>query len=127
MFLKAAPLFQEAIEKSGYSYKLKYEPPNNNPRPKKRGRKRHILWFNPPFNSTVRTNVAREFLTLIDQCFPPGNPLKKIFNRNTVKVAYSTTPNMNTSLVCLLLSIKCGLNNTNLKQLNTSIDNNIFR
>ena len=81
-------------KKSGYSDKLKFEPPNSNPRPKKRGRKRHILWFNPPFNSTVRTNVAREFLTLIDQCFPPGNPLKKIFNRNTVKVAYSTTPNM---------------------------------
>ena len=56
-------------------------------------------WANPPFYSTFRTNVAREFLTIIDQCFPPGNPLRKIFNRNTVKVAYSTTPNMNTSLV----------------------------
>ena len=62
--------------------------------PKNRGRKRHILWFNPPFNHTVKTNVAREFLTLIDQCFPPGHPLNKIFNRKTVKVAYSTTQNM---------------------------------
>ena len=94
MFQKAAPLFQESLDRSGYNYKLKYEPQVNTPRPKKRGRKRHILWFNPPFNHTVRTNVAREFLSLIDTCFPPGHPLKKIFNRNTVKVAYSTTPNM---------------------------------
>ena len=94
MFKKAAPLYQEALEKSGYSCTLKYEPQANNPKQKKRGRKRHILWFNPPYNHTVRTNVAREFLSLIDKCFPPGHPLRKIFNRNTVKVAYSTTPNM---------------------------------
>ena len=38
--------------------------------------------------------MAREFLSLIDKCFPPSHPLSKIFNRKTVKVSYSTTPNM---------------------------------
>ena len=52
------------------------------------------MWFNPPFNQTVTTNVGKEFLSLLDKCFPPQNPLRKIFNRNNVKVSYSTTPNM---------------------------------
>ena len=42
----------------------------------------------------MTTNVAKEFLKLIDQCFPPGHRLRKIFNRQTVKVSYSGTPNM---------------------------------
>ena len=33
-------------------------------------------------------------MKLIDKCFPPGHPLRKIVNKNTVKVSYSCTPNM---------------------------------
>ena len=96
MFERNAPLFQEAIYKSGYNFKLKFEPqPDNPPPPKrKRSRKENVLWFNPPFNITVTTNIGKKFLNLIDECFPPSNPLRKIFNRQTVKVSYSTTPNM---------------------------------
>ena len=46
------------------------------------------------YNHTFTTNVGKEFLALLDKCFPPGNLLRKIFNRNNVKVSYSTTPNM---------------------------------
>ena len=53
-----------------------------------------ILWFNPPWNSTVSTNLGKEFLEILDECFPPSHPLRKILNRNNVKVSYSTTPNM---------------------------------
>ena len=42
----------------------------------------------------MKTNIGKEFLKLVDECFPPENPLSKIFNRKTVKVSYSTTPNM---------------------------------
>ena len=31
---------------------------------------------------------------MVEECFPPENTLSKIFNRRTVKVSYSTTPNM---------------------------------
>ena len=62
--------------------------------PKNRCRKRNDLWFNPSFNSSVKTNVGQEFLKLVDKCFPPSNPLSKIFNRKNVKVSYSTTNNM---------------------------------
>ena len=93
-FQKAAPLFQEAIKKSGYDFKLTYQPQPDNQPPKKQKRKRPALWFNPPYNATVKTNIGRDFLRLIDECFPPSNTLHKIFNRQTVKVSYSTTPNM---------------------------------
>ena len=34
------------------------------------------------------------FLKAAAECFPPGHPLHKIFNRNSLKVSYSTTPNV---------------------------------
>ena len=95
MFQTAAPLYQEAINKSGYNYTLKFDPSARNPPAKKKSRnKRNCLYFNPPYNHTVTTNVGKEFLSILDKCFPPGNPLRKIFNRNNVKISYSTTPNM---------------------------------
>ena len=51
-------------------------------------------WFNPPYSLNTQTNVARKFLPLIDQNFPPSNKLHKIFNRNNVKVSYSCLPNV---------------------------------
>ena len=45
-------------------------------------------------NATVGTNIGKEFLKLIDECFPPSHPLHKIFNRKNVKVSYSGTPNI---------------------------------
>ena len=52
------------------------------------------MWFNPPWNSEVETNIGKEFLKLVEECFPPENPLSKIFNRKSVKVSYSTTPSI---------------------------------
>ena len=94
LFNNAIPPFQEAINKSGYDFKLKFDPQASKPKPKNKNRKRNILWFNPPWNSEVETNIGKEFLKLVDECFPPENPLSKIFNRKSVKVSFSTTPNM---------------------------------
>ena len=44
--------------------------------------KRQVLWYNPPYNANVDTNIGKEFLKLIDDCFPPFPPLKVIFNRS---------------------------------------------
>ena len=45
----AVPSYQEALQKSGYNYKLQ-----NNPQPskRKRSRSRNVIWFNPPYNYT---------------------------------------------------------------------------
>ena len=64
----------------------------------KRNRSHNIIWFNPPFNKNVSTNVAKRFLNLLDQHFPKSNKLHAIFNRNTVKVSYSCTQNMSSMI-----------------------------
>ena len=61
---------------------------------KNRSRKRKIIWYNPPFNASLSTNLGQKFLELIDKHFTRKNPLSKIFNRNTLKIGYSCTKNM---------------------------------
>ena len=60
----------------------------------KRRRKRNIIWYTPPFNKEVKSNITKMFIQTLEKCFPPGNPLRKIFNKNTVKISYSTTKNV---------------------------------
>ena len=61
---------------------------------RKRVRKRVITWFNPPFDMKVKTNVGRKFRTMVEECFPEGHKLRKIFNKNTLKLSYSCMPNV---------------------------------
>ena len=35
-----------------------------------------------------------KFFKILDETIPPGHPLHKTFNRHTVKLSYSTMPNM---------------------------------
>ena len=92
VFNKAALQYQKALEKSGYKYKLEYKQPL--PQTNKRSRKYNVIWFNPPYDRNVKTNIGKEFLRIIDRCFPRSNKLHKIFNRNTVKISYSTMPSV---------------------------------
>jgi hypothetical protein len=95
IFNSAIPPYQDALNKSGYSYQLNYKlssPPTNIQQ--RRNRKRNITWYNPPYSDNVSTNVGKKFLCILDKCFPPGHELHKILNRHTVKVSYSCMPNM---------------------------------
>ena len=59
------------------------------------GRQREILWFNPPYSKNVKSKIGHEFLKLVDKHFGnEGNILKKIFNRNKIKVSYGCTKNI---------------------------------
>ena len=93
-FDNAAPLYQEALTKSGYKHKLEFDPCASNANTRSRNRKRNITWFNPPFSHNVKTNVGEKFLKLVDRCFPKNHPLRPICNRNTLKLSYRCTPNM---------------------------------
>ena len=53
-----------------------------------------LTWYNPPWDSNVKTNPGRKFLLIVDKCFPKNHPLNKIFNRHTLKLSYSCMPNM---------------------------------
>ncbi|KAL9987330.1 hypothetical protein ACROYT_G001617 [Oculina patagonica] len=90
VFDEAIPPYQKALDESGYNHKLTY-----NPQPKRnRNRQRKIVWYNPPWDANVKTNLGRKFLNIIDRCFPSGHPLHKIFNKHTLKLSYSCMPNM---------------------------------
>ena len=79
-FTKSAPLYQKALEESGFSHQLKYI----SPQPNRRSRKRNIIWFNPPYCKSVKTNVGRLFPKLINKHFPSHHKLHKMINKNNV-------------------------------------------
>ena len=61
---------------------------------KERTDQEKITWFNPPFSLSVKTKIGQEFLRILDTSFPQNNPLKKLLNRNTVKISYKCMPSM---------------------------------
>ena len=61
---------------------------------------RNIIWLNPAFSKNVATKIGRYFLNLIDKDFPRDSKFHKIFNRNSIKVSY--TSKLNAKLVIIL-------------------------
>ena len=49
--------------------------------------------YNPPFSKNISTNIRHRFLALGDNHFPRDHKLRKIFNRNTIKISYSCMAN----------------------------------
>ena len=87
--------YQDALDASGFNYKLKFDPNiRNNNTGRRRNRTRQVTWFNPPYSAIVETNVGGQFLQLITLLFPRTHPLHKVINRNTVKVSYRCMPNI---------------------------------
>ena len=80
MFDQAPPPYQAALEASGYTQKLEFDPNVTNTG-RKTNTARRVSWFNPQFSSTVATNIGGKFLKIVDECYPPSSPLSKIFNR----------------------------------------------
>ena len=92
IFQKTAPIYNDALEKSGFHTILQYHSNLNSSITNKR--KRNIIWFNPPYSKNVITKIGHLFLNLIDLHFPLHHKLHKIFNRNTIKISYSCMPNI---------------------------------
>ena len=94
-FEAATPIYREALKNSNYNDPFTYQPGNKlnktgtPPSRSNSTRQRNIIWFNPPFSKSVKTNVGKTFQNLIEKHFPPSNPIHKVFNRNNVKVSYS--------------------------------------
>ena len=93
-FKKTIQPYKNAIKQSGYKDNLIF----SETQPKKKARKRKIIWFNPPFNNYVANNIEKEFLKLINKHFPPQHKLHKILNRNTIKISYNCMPNMKATI-----------------------------
>ena len=97
VFAEAERPYKKAL-RNGYSEAVTFmserkDKQGRDQRKRSQSRKRNITWLTPPFIRNVTTDIARRFLGLVDR---QGNDLDKIFNRNTVKVSYSCTPNVGT-------------------------------
>ena len=55
-FDKAKDDYELAFKENGHNAIFKYEPAKQNSK-RKRNRQRNILWFNPPYNLQVKTNI----------------------------------------------------------------------
>ena len=93
IFQESAIYFKKCLRNSGNKTKLQYQQPKENNQNKKK-RKRNIIWFNPPYRKSVKTNIGRIFIKLISKHFPPNHKFVKIFNKNTQKISYSCMPNI---------------------------------
>ena len=93
-FKKVVPEYEEVLKTSGYDEKLKYKPNQM----RRNQRQRNILWYNPPFDLQIKTNVARNFLNLVEKHFPGHHKLHKVINKNNVKVSYSCMPSVSSHI-----------------------------
>ena len=89
IFNKHKYIYYDALKQSGYKQELEF----TSPKDKSKHSNRNIIWFNPPYNKCISSNISRDFLNLISKHFPNNRPLAKIFNKN-IKFNYSCTNNM---------------------------------
>ena len=92
LFQKSANYYEKCLKTN-----LQYQQPKENNQ-NKRKRKRNIIWFNPPYSKSVKTNIGRIFIKLISKHFPPNHKFVKIFNKNTIKLSYSCMPNIRSKI-----------------------------
>ena len=68
---------------------------------------------NPPHSGNVSTNIVKSFLTILDRHFLKLNKLYETFNRNNVKISYSSMPNF----ACIIFSHNEKIINSNSQNL----------
>ena len=78
--------YEEALKQNGHNTSFSYD--ENPSQPKKKNRRRKIIWFNPPYSESVETNVGREFRNNLMRNIPVQHKYHKIFNKNNVKISY---------------------------------------
>ena len=85
------PYYLEAPQKNKYLMHLR-KSMSNNISLSSRQHHSKILLFNPTYSCAVIKNIAKKFLQLLDQHFPPLKKFHKIFSRNNaIKVSYYCT------------------------------------
>ena len=102
-FNKSKDSYNNALAKSGFEHKITFQKQQNISKVANNteNRKRNIIWFNPPFSLNVSTNTGKKFFSLLGEHFPKTHQLHKLFNRNNVKVSYSSLPTNITILLSM--------------------------
>ena len=97
IFNAAKGPFEEALKRAGHKELLAFQPAAR-PNQSARRRRRQRFWFNPPYCSSMSTKLGQVFLSLLDECFPVGHPLRRVLNCHTVQLSYRTMPSISGGL-----------------------------
>ena len=95
-FNKVKDEYNAALKKSGFKQGINFRAHQQTK--KRTTRKRNVVWFNPPYNKSVLTNIGKVFLGLLERHFPPGHKYHSIFNKQTVKISYSCCPSVQSAI-----------------------------
>ena len=118
-FDREKPAYQETLTASGYKHQLIYT--KLGCRTTKRKCKRSIIWFYPPYSRGVKTNLGQKFLALVKKHFAPGTTLYSILNKNTVKLPYSCTRNVQSIIKSHNLKLLTSGPDTNVRSCNCRV------
>ena len=94
IFQKHKDIYSDALKRSGYDGKMKYAPKRMVMKKKKKVRWPNILYFHPPYNACIETNVGKETIKILKQCFDKTSKWYRHFNTHTIKISYSCTKNV---------------------------------
>ena len=83
---ESAIYYEQCLKNSGYKTKLQYQQAEGNNQNKKK-RKRNIIWFNPPYSKSVKTNIGRIFIKLVSKHFPLNHKFVKILAILTCQIS----------------------------------------
>ena len=95
LFNKIRKDYNDAIKLSGYNYEIMFKSEGEENK-RSRKRKRKVIWFNPPYCKSVRTNIGKKILQIIKKYFGHNSKFKKYLNKNNIKLSYSCLPNIET-------------------------------
>ena len=101
IFYKKIQYYEQRFTSCGHNEKLTYQQQGENIgniRNIKENRKRNIIWFNPTYSKSLKTNIGKYSFRLLNKHFPAGHELYKIFNKKTLKLSYSCMPNLKANI-----------------------------
>ena len=99
-FDKSKDLYNNILAGSGFKNKITFQKQQNTSTVTNnaKNRKRKIIWFNPPLNLNVSTNIGKKFFSLLGKHFSKTHQLQNLLNRNNLKVSYSSLTNFKSVL-----------------------------
>ena len=97
IFQESTIYYKKCIKNSGYKNKLQYQKPKENNQNKKK-RKRNIIWSNPLYSKSVKTNIGEIFIKLISKHLLPNHKFGKIFDKTQLKLRHFCMPNIRSKI-----------------------------
>ena len=83
MFIEYKEPYEKVLKNNGFNNALEYTEQNDDTINRKR-RKKHVIYYKPPFSSTLKTNIGKELLKVVVKYFPKNGPFDKILNKYTI-------------------------------------------